>query len=86
MVRFPKGTYDDEIDALTMACDCAIRYGYMGHEKVHTIVRDPLDDPVFLRKIREGQINLSMEEIDSGLLHKAIFAGDTDPGSRRVGW
>jgi len=86
MVRFPKGTYDDEIDALTMACDCAIRYGYMGHEKVHTIVRDPLEDPVFLRKIREGQINLSMEEIDSGLLHKAIFAGDSDPGARRVGW
>lgn len=72
MVRFPKGAYDDRIDALTMAIDCAIRFGHQGRAPSLKPMRTDRKDRY--RDIVEGNLNLSREELQSGKYFEAVDA------------
>ena len=70
MVRFPKGARDDQLDALTMATDCAIRYGFVG--KRDAVVARPRRK-VLLKDVEEGRVHLSAAELEDGMLYRLIM-------------
>lgn len=85
LIRFPKGTWDDEVDALCMAVDIAARFGYIGEETPPPVRRtgplnslDELDDKD-RKALQNGELSVTMDMLKKGL-HLEISGS---PGRRR---
>ncbi len=69
MVRFPKGSKDDRVDALTMACECATKFGYTGHG-VH--LRPVAAKKISFDDIQSGRVHLSGRQFADGTYQEAV--------------